>query len=219
MSQNFSKFGETFQQNRQKGILKVQRNTLTKTISWLCETVSDFGQGNVGFAAESLQPCYQICIFVSGWAIGRIVLKEFLPFVIFSDVQGTFFGFFVVSVQAWWSKLNSTSQEEHIYQEKLYRKLFVFSGTWAQFFELSLKSFRHVVKTTVYLFTGAIWERFFFESFKLVFGLWSIIVQTSGENVQQRCPNCILRVERSSRFFCKFLVMFHLTSCSSEKKS
>ena len=114
LSQNFSNFGETFQQNCQKGILNVQRNTFRKTICWLCETTSDFGQGNVLFAAEILQPCYQICTFVSGWAIGRIVLKEFF-FLIFSDVQGTFFGFFVVSFQAWWSKLNSTSQEEHIH--------------------------------------------------------------------------------------------------------
>ena len=36
LSQNASNFGETFQQNRQKCILRVQRNTLTKTLlaSW-----------------------------------------------------------------------------------------------------------------------------------------------------------------------------------------
>ena len=45
----------------------------------------------------------------------------------------------------------------------------------------------------------------FFEIFKLVFGLWSIIVQPSGKKFQQRCPNCILRVQRTSRFsFAKF---------------
>ena len=38
-------------------ILCVQRNTFTKTLCWLCETISDFGRGTVGFAAETLQPC------------------------------------------------------------------------------------------------------------------------------------------------------------------
>ena len=58
---------EAFQQNRQKGILNVQRNTLTKTKCWMCETIADFGQGNVGFAAESLQPCYQFCLRMGNW--------------------------------------------------------------------------------------------------------------------------------------------------------
>ena len=77
--------------------------------------IFDFGQGNVWFAAENLQPCYQICSFVSRWAIWRIVLKEFLLFSLFLDVQWIFFGFFAVSFEAWWSKLNFTSHEEHIH--------------------------------------------------------------------------------------------------------
>ena len=65
-----------------------------------------------------------------------------------------------------------------------------------------------VVKTTVYVFRGALSERLTFfkiqnkeRLFKIVFGLWAIIVQTSGENFQQRCQNCIPRVQRTSRFF------------------
>ena len=42
------------------------------------------------------------------------------------------------------------------------RKLFVLCVLWAHFFEHSLKSFTHFVKTIVYLFTGALWERFLF---------------------------------------------------------
>ena len=114
LSKDFSSFVEIFQQNCQKWILRVQRITSRKTLSWLCETISDFGKGNVGFAAENLQPCYQICTFVSRWAIGKIVLKEFLLFLIVFGRPKTFFGFSVVSFKAWWSKLNSTSQEEHI---------------------------------------------------------------------------------------------------------
>ena len=41
---------------------------------------------------------------------------------------------------------------------------------------------------------------FFWEFFKFVFGLWAIIVQTSGENFQQRCRNCIPCCQRTSRF-------------------
>ena len=105
-------------------------------------------------------------------------------------------------------------------RKKFVRKLFVLSGLWAHFFEHSLKSFRHIVKTTVYFFIGAIWERlFFFDFFKIVFGLWAIILQTSGEKFPQRCANCIIRVQRASRFFLQNFVMFHLTSCSSENKS
>ena len=54
-------------------------------------------------------------------------------------------------------------------RKKIVRKLFVLSGVWAQFFEHSLKSFRHVIKTTVYLFTGALWERLFFPKFSKLF--------------------------------------------------
>ena len=50
------------------------------------------------------------------------------------------------------------------------RKLFVLSGLWVHFFEHSLKSFRHVVKTTVYVFRGAHWEKLsFFEIFSELF--------------------------------------------------
>ena len=105
-------------------------------------------------------------------------------------------------------------------RRKFVRKFVVLSGLWAHFFEHSLKSFRHVVKTTVYVFRGAYWEKLsFFEFFKIVFGLWSIIVQNAGEKVQQRCPNCILRVQRASRFFLQNFIVFHLTSCSSEEKT
>ena len=54
----------------------------------------------------------------------------------------------------------------------------------------------------VYFFRGALWERlsFFWEFFKRLFGLWAIIVQTSGEMFQQRCQNFIPRVQRTSRF-------------------
>ena len=54
----------------------------------------------------------------------------------------------------------------------------------------------------VYFFRGALSERlsFFWEFFKRLFGLWAIIVQTSGEMFQQRCQNFIPRVQRTSRF-------------------
>ena len=66
---------------------------------------------------------------------------------------------------------------------------------------------------------------FFWDFFKIVFGLWAIIVQTFGEKFQQSCPNCILRVQRTCRFFCKTLSCFiwlrlrATKNLSSEKKS
>ena len=91
LSEDFFSFFEIFQQNCQKWVLRVQRNTLTKTLSWLCETIFEFGQGNVWFAAGKLQPCYQICSFVSRWAIGRIVSKKILLFLTFFGRQGNIF--------------------------------------------------------------------------------------------------------------------------------
>ena len=218
LSQNVSNFGENFQQNRQKGILHVQRNTFTKTICWLCETISDFGQGNVGFAAENLQPCYQICTCVSGWAIGRIVLKDFLFFWFFRTSREYFLVFSLCHSRDGGPNWIPLARRNISARKNFVRKFSVLSGLWAHFFEHSLKSFRHVVKTTVYLFKRALWERsFFFEFFKNVFGLWAIIVQTYGEKFQQLFQMCILRVERSSRFFLQNFVVFHLTSCSSEK--
>ena len=58
---------------------------------------------------------------------------------------------------------------------------------------------------------------FFWDFCRIVFGLWAIIVQTSGETFQQRCQNCIPRVQRTSRFSLQQFVMFYLTSGSSEK--
>ena len=202
LSKDFSSFVEIFQQKCQKWTLRVQRITSTKTLSWLCQAIFDLGQGNVWFAAEILQPWYQICSFVSRWAIGRIVLKEFLLFLIFFRTSWEHFLVFLVYPSrlggANWipqAKMNISIRKKFV------RKLFVLSGLWAHFFEHSLKSFRHVVKTTVYLFIGAIWERlFFFDFFKIVFGLWAIILQTSGEKFPQRCANCIPRVQRTYSF-------------------
>ena len=84
----FPPLSKNFQQNCQNWISCVQLSTLTKTLCWLCETIFDFGQGNVWFAAEKLQPCYQLFSFVSRWAIGRIVVKEFLLFLIFFGGPG-----------------------------------------------------------------------------------------------------------------------------------
>ena len=79
------------------------------------------------------------------------------------------------------------------------RKLFVLSGLWAQFLELSLKSFRHCQNYSLLVHRSTLSKVIFFEFFKIVFGLWAIIVQTSGEKVPQRCQNCILRVQRTYR--------------------
>ena len=170
LSKDVSSFVEFFQQNCQKWTLCVQRITSTKTLSWLCEAIFDLGQGNVWFVAKVLQPWYQMCSFVSRWAIGRIVLKEFLLFLIFFGRPGNIFLVF----SEYPSRLGGpnwiTQAKMNIsIRKKFLRKHFVLSGLGAHFFEHSLKSFRHVIKTTVYLFTGALCERFFFSIFSKLF--------------------------------------------------
>ena len=124
----FPALSKNFRLNCQNWSSRVQLSTLTKTLCWLCETIFDFGQGNVWFAAENLQPCYQLFSFVSRWAIGRIVLKEISLFLIwfFSDLQVTFFGFFVESFYKWSSKLHFSCHEEHMQWEKHFDKTFFY---------------------------------------------------------------------------------------------
>ena len=62
------------------------------------------------------------------------------------------------------------------------------------FFEQSLKSFRHVVKTSLLVHRRTLTKVNSFEFFRIVFGLWAIIVETSGEKFQQSCPNCPKKV-------------------------
>ena len=86
-------------------------------------------------------------------------------------------------------------------RKKFVRKLFVLSGLWAHFFEHSFKFFRHVVKTSLLVHRSTLRKVIFLEFSKIVFGLWAIIVQTSGENVQQCFQMCILRVRGTFLFF------------------
>ena len=60
---------------------------------------------------EALLSNLHFCLRMGNW---KNSFERIFIFLIFSDVQGTVFGF-VVSFQAWLSKLNSTSQEEHIH--------------------------------------------------------------------------------------------------------
>ena len=141
-------------------------------------------------------------LFVSRWPIGRIFLQKFLLF--FSDLQVTFFGFFVESFYKWSSKLHFSCQEEHMQWEKHFDKTFFYHFRTMRdiFLNFHWYIWCLVVKSTIYVFRGSLWERicFFREFFKFVFGLWAIIVQTSGENFQQRCRNCIPCCQRTSRF-------------------
>ena len=72
------------------------------------------------------------CLRMGNWKNSFERIFNFSDF--FSDVQGTFLGFCVVSFQAWWSKLNSTSQDEHIHQEKIGEKTFYPFRTMSAFF-------------------------------------------------------------------------------------
>ena len=227
----FPPLSKNFQQNCQNWISCVQLSTLTKTLCWLCETIFDSGQGNVWFAAENLQPCYQVFSFVSRWAIGRIVLKKVLLFLIFSGDAGNISWCFrwiilgkIVKTAFFPAKRNIS-----IRKKILIKHFFHHFRTMREFFlNFHCNIWGMVVKTTVYVFRRALWEGFrpmreifkfslkrfrhdcqnyslrvqrstvrkvfFWEFFKRVLGLKAIIVQTSGEKFQQRCPNCPKKV-------------------------
>ena len=136
LSENFSSFVEIFQQNRQKWISRVQTNTMTKIFCWLCETIFDFGQINVWFVAENLQPCYQICTFVSRWAIGRIVLKEFLFFWFFWTSREHFCFFLLYHSKHGGPNWISLAKRNISTKKNFVRKLFVVSVLWAHFLNI-----------------------------------------------------------------------------------
>ena len=93
------------------------------------------------------------------------------------------------------------------------RKLFVLSGLCAQFFEHSMKSFRHVVKTTIYLFTGALWERLFFRIFQNCFRTLSYNRRPDlWRKVSAALPKLHSTCPKNFSFFLQTFVMFHLTS-------
>ena len=114
---NFSEFLSKFSNEIVKKAFYVSRGTLWK--KHYVDSVKQFGTlGDKRFdlRRKICSTVVKSSLFVSRWAIGRIVLKEILLFLIwfFSDVQGTFFGFFVESFLEWSSKLLFSSQAEHI---------------------------------------------------------------------------------------------------------
>ena len=133
-SQNYTNFGEIFQQNRQHAFY-VCRGTL------LQKHYVDFVKQFPTLGKELSDLLRKLCSLVSKTAFlspdeqfEEEFWRKFYFFWFFSDVQGTFFGFFGVSLEAWWSKLNSTSQDEHIHQEKIGEKNFYPFRTMSAFF-------------------------------------------------------------------------------------
>ena len=110
----------------------------------------------------------------------------------------------------WLSKLQFTCSEEHFEKG---------SGLWGKVFKLSLKYIRHGCQNYSLRVQRSTLRKviFFWDFFKIVFGLCSIIVQNSGENVQQCFQMCILRVRGTFSFFLWMVLMFFLTSDSGEK--
>ena len=213
LSKEFSSFVEILQQNCQKCILRVQRNTLTKTLCWLCETITDFGRENVRFAAEDLQHCTKICTIclqVGNWK--NIFERNFTFSLFFRTSREHFFVFSLNHFRN--GRRNCFFQAKRnisIKMKNLTKPFFSSFPDYEGIFpKLSLNYLRHgwqnhslrVQKSTLRKVIC------FWEFFKRVFGLWAIIVQTSVEMFQQRCPNCILRVQRNSRCFCSSLSCF-----------
>ena len=90
------------------------------------------------------------------------------------------------------------------------RNFFVLSGLWAQFFKILLKYFTNGCQNYNLRVQRSTLRNliFFWEFCKCVLRLWAIVVDTSGDKFQQRCPNCILRVKKNISVF--FAVLCHV---------
>ena len=211
LSQNFSNFGETFEQNRQKSILRVQRNTLTKTLlaSWnnfrLWAKRFRIRGGKFAALLSNLQ-------FDSRGANRRIVLKEILHFLIFFRTSREhFLVFSLYRSKHGGPKWIPLAKRNISARKNFVRKFSVLSGLGAQFFKNSLKYFTNGCQNyNLRVQRSTLTKVFcFWDICKRVLRLWAIIVHTSGEKFQQRCPNCILRVKKNfAIFFCSSLSCF-----------
>ena len=208
LSQNFPNFGETFQQNRQKGILNVQRNTFRKTICWLCETTSDFGQGIVLFAAEILQPCYQICTFVSGWAIGRIVLKEFLFFWFFRTSREHFLVFSLYHSRHGGPNWIPPAKR-NISIRKNFKRKFLSSPDYERSFLNLHWSLLGMLSKLQFTCSKEHFEKgYLFRILQNCFRTLSDNRPDPWRKFQQRFQMCILRVRRTFLIFCEWFSCF-----------
>ena len=83
----------------------------------------------------------------------------------------------------------------------LWEKFLSFPDYERNFLNIQWSRLGIVVKTSLLVHRSTLRKVIFFEFFKIFFGLWAIIVQTSGEKFQQRFQMCILRVRRTFLFF------------------
>ena len=187
-----------------KNAFHLSRGTLWRKHCWLLEINSTLGREIFGFAPENFQDCCHmsnICFQMANWK--NVSAKNF-TFLFFLGPPGNFFWFFR------WVILQMVVKTAFFMPKTTYaiRKTF-----WQNFF-LSFSDYEgYFLRLPLrYLMLGCQKYRlrvqritlrkvmFFWDFFKIVFGLWAIIVQTSGKNFQQRCQNCIPRVQRTSRF-------------------
>ena len=193
--QNFPKFGEIFQQNRQKCILRLQRNILTKTLlaSW----------NKFHLWAKSFRICagkvagllsYEHYLFPDG-QLEESFCKKFYFFLYFFGPPGDFFLVFLLN-----HFMNGSqncifhAKKNRCIKKNILTKLVLSNSDYKGYFlKLSLKYLMHdcqnyilrvqrstlrrvpdcegkflhfhwnmlgmVVKTTVYVFRGAHWEK------------------------------------------------------------
>ena len=127
---------------------------------------------------------------------------KFYFFWFFLDVQGTFFWFFrciirSLVVQTEFLKPRWT----YPLGKKLWENFLSFPDYGRNFLNIHWSLLGMLSKLQFTCSQEHFEKGYFFEFFKIVFGLWAIIVQTSGEKFQQHFPNCILRVQGTSRVF------------------
>ena len=125
LRQNYSKFDEILQQNRQKWNLPVQRNTLTKTLLafwnkyrlW-AKKFRIFGKKFAGLLSN------EHCLFPDGQLEEYFLRTSREQFLFF--FRWIFLGMVV--------ETDFSCQEEHIHYEKYFEKtFFIISGLWGNF--------------------------------------------------------------------------------------
>ena len=141
----------------------------------------------------------------------------------FSDFFGTsrelFLGFLVYHSRHGGPNWIPQAKRNKSIRKNFVRKLFVLSGLWARFLNIHWSLFGMLSKQE---FTCS-WEHFkkgyFFRIFQNCFRILSDIRPDLRRKVSAALPK--LHSTRSNNFslFLHNFVMFHLTSCSSEKKS
>ena len=168
MRQKYSKFGKIFQQNRQKCSLRVQRNTLTKTMLAFWNKFRFWARKDriCGGKIEALLSNLHYCLQMGTWK------KNFEGNFTFSDFFWTSREHFLV-FSLYHSRHGDPNwippAKRNISIRKNFRENFLSFPDYERNFLNLHWSLLGMLSKWVHLFIGALWERLFFPNFSNLF--------------------------------------------------